>query len=247
MPKPANGSLPQSGSVVARWNLEESSGNASDSLGSNTLTDTNTVGSNASVPVDGFTQSRDFEAGNSEHFKRNDTADLSPTGDLTFTVWVNIESAPGTNVTYEIINKDDDNTNRDYRFRYQDSSGTKRFQFSCNSGGGLTSVQVNSDLGTATWRLVGFSYDASAGECDFYVDGAQVGSTQTGLPTSIRDGTGQFGLGAANVDATAINFFDGFMQDAIFWKGAELTAAEHSQLYSLYTQVPPAGSPIFFT
>ncbi len=32
-------------SLVAMWRLEESSGNRSDSQGSNTLTDTNTVGS----------------------------------------------------------------------------------------------------------------------------------------------------------------------------------------------------------
>lgn len=230
MAKPAIGDIPQNASVVARWLLDENSGNALDDVGSNDLTDNGTVGSVADTPVGGFAKARDFERSNSEYFSRNDNADLSPTGDLTIAVWLNVEAESGT---LEIVNKDDDGSNRDYRWRYN-TAATNNFQYCCNSGGGLTCKSVNNDIGTGTWVHVVMVYDASAGEVKFFVDGSQVGSTQTGLPTSIRNGTGAFGLGVANLGATPTNFWDGYMQDMLFFKGAELSDAEVTELYDLY-------------
>jgi hypothetical protein len=94
-----------------------------------------------------------------------------------------------------------------------------------------TEVTVAADLGTGTFKHVGFVYDASAGECAFYVDGVQVGTTQTGLPTSIFNSSAAFMISG---DATPTNFFDGRIQDARPWVNVELTSAEVLAMHNLY-------------
>ena len=66
-----------------------------------------------------------------------------------------------------------------------------------------------------------------------------MGSTQTGLPTSIKDSVAGFLLGADDSNNPG-NFFDGLMNDAIIW-GAELTAAEVLTMNNLYITALAVG------
>ena len=65
---PADGDLPQSGSIVSRWFLDEQSGTRSDNTSTNDLTDNNTVlfGTGISEAGASSTDAADFEADNSE-------------------------------------------------------------------------------------------------------------------------------------------------------------------------------------
>ena len=79
--------MPLSTSLVAAWELNEVSGNATDSKGSNTLTDNNTVTSGTG-PI--YALARDFELDNAEYFSIADNTDISLSGDIscTFEAWI---------------------------------------------------------------------------------------------------------------------------------------------------------------
>jgi hypothetical protein len=80
------------GSLVAYWRLDEASGNATDTKGSSTLTDNNTVTSAAGK----ISTSRQFTAANSEFLSIADNAALS-TGNIDFWIggWIYNDSLSG--------------------------------------------------------------------------------------------------------------------------------------------------------
>lgn len=192
------------------WHLAESSGNRYDvTANANTLTDNNTVASATGK----WNTAADFEEGNSEYLSIADGSqtNLDVSGDLTVSTWVKIEDAPTTNEVDMIASKMD--TGPDdlaYSFAYKDVSGTKKLALEITSNSTSGGVDVAADLGTGAWHQVAVSYNSAAGSAAFYVDGAQVGSTQTGLPTSIRNSAAPFQLGAS--ENPAVNHFDGLMQ-----------------------------------
>lgn len=247
---PETADLPEQASIVSRWLLDESSGSRADSVGSNTLTDNNTVtaGTGYSDAGASFDNAADFELDNSEYLSKGDNAGLSITGDMSASFLLNPESQPSGGAQMHIMTKRLSTGNqKGYAFRYEEAAGPTKLTLSISTDGSAeVSKGVETTLSNATWYLVSFAYDASAGSVDFYVNGAQVGSQQTGLPTSIFDNTADFNLGAVNNGAGS--FWDGLMNDAILWGGVVLTSDNMSDLYDLYTTAAGIkGSPIFFT
>lgn len=227
MALPATASFPQSGSIVSRWKLGEASGSRADSVGSNTLTDNNTVLSGSGQ----FSATAaDFEDTNSEYLSITDGSQsgLDITGNLSMFTWVNVESDP-VGFTYSFMAKHKTTTNdRGYAFGYEDPK--ELFLNISSNGSGVTSKIQSQTLTTGTWFHVGCVYTAAAGSVSFYVNGSQVGVTQTGLPTSIFNNASDFCLGAYGNPAI---YYDGMMQDAIIWNVA-LTGSEVTSLYNAY-------------
>jgi len=208
---------------VSRWQLTEVSGIRYDSVGSNDLTDNNTVGSSTGPFGD---VCADFEAGNSESLSISDNASLSITGDLSFSVWLYVESAPGT---YAVMGKSPDDA---YRLFYRNSSGLKLNADFWN-GASETDVTVAQDLGTATWKHVVITYDVSVPTIKIYVDGSPLTVTvNSSAATAIANTAGAFYLGALN----GANFYDGLMQDAVIWN-VELSSVQVAALYDSYYPV----------
>ncbi|MEO5366361.1 MAG: LamG domain-containing protein [Magnetococcus sp. WYHC-3] len=234
---PALANLPQSGSIVSRWYMDEASGTRADSVGVNTLTDNNTVGSAAgqfSVTA------ADFEAANDEYLSITDGSQtgLDIAGDLSFGAWFKPETV--TAQYHFLFGKSLHTGNqRGYYSYIYEESGTIyiTFYISANGTSGATKSVTIPALSTGTWYHVAVVYDASAGEVDFYIDGAQVGVTQTGLATSIYNNTSMFAIGSYQ----ALDYMDGMMQDAVLWT-TELTSTEIDTLYDAYF---PAPAPTF--
>lgn len=163
----------------------------------------------------------DLERSSSQYLSISDgsQAGLDIVGDLTFEMWVKIETAPSSQI-YGLISKYDSPGNqRSYASYYRDVSGTKRIYFLASSDGqGGTAVEryVDADLGTGTWHHVAVVFSASAGTAYFYVDGSQVGSAQTGYDTSIHNGSSLFEIGSHE----ASSFFDGLIDDVRMWNVA---------------------------
>jgi hypothetical protein len=83
------------------------------------------------------------------------------------------------------------------------------------------------------WHLVGFSFDLSAGQVDFYLDGALVNSVTTPAPVSdVVGGTGSVTLGYFSVSGqpTPSGQFKGLMNTVGFYNKT-LNATEHKALY----------------
>lgn len=236
MAYPATASLPQSGSIVSRWLLDEVSGNRADSVGTNTLTDNNTVASgtgyaNATSGVD-FVTAADFEKGNSEYLNRADNAGLSITGSLSMSFWWNPETVAAT--SYALMGKwRADSNARSYLLNY---GSTSKFEFILSSNGTATKELDSVTTPTiSTWVWVTVVYTAGS-RMEIFLNGVSDASTTTTVPASIADTTHDFALGAF-FDSAWTEFADGKMQDAILWNVA-LTGAEVLSLYNLYTTAP---------
>jgi hypothetical protein len=220
--------------LISYWALDESSAGAgavtrNDSHASNNLSDTNTTASGTGIISNGA----DFEASNSEYLSITDASQsgLDVTGDMSISMWLKVESAPSNTEWTLLAKHGGTNATRSYLFRYKDTSGTKALSMRVSSDGtstNQTESTVNTDLSTATWKHVVMTYTASAGEVRFYVDGSQVGATQTGARTSIYNGTAYFSLGAS---ANGTDNFDGLMDEVGIWDRV-LTGAEITSLYN---------------
>ncbi|PQO47366.1 LamG domain-containing protein [Blastopirellula marina] len=231
--------LPQAELIVSRWYLDEASGTREDAVSSNDLTDNNTVTSSAGIDQLNATSplSAQFTRSSSEYLSAADNAELSITDDMSISLWLYPDTTPAGSAVHAIVSKWDATTNLSFSFNYENGV----FKLRISPDGTVPSIVDKTITATITeddWSHVVLVYDASAGEIKLYVNGVQVGSTATGAPTSIFDGTAPIRIGA---DTAGSNTWNGRMQDVILWN-AELTDAEVFYLYRLYTQ-PKEGLP----
>ena len=231
---PATSTFPQNGSIVSRWPLVEEAGIRLDMVSTNDLTDNNTVafGTGQSTSGSDFISAADFELDNAEYLSKTDNAALSIVGDLSFAAWVKFEDIPASGYRGIFGKYGTSGDQRGYALELGVSSSVQTLQFTVSSTGTSgTTKSVTASFVSGTWAHVAVVYDASAGEVDFYVNGVALGSTQTGLPTSIYDGTSAFVIGAWSSAGADPN--DGLIQDAVLWS-YELSAPEVLAAYNAY-------------
>lgn len=201
-----------SDNLISYWKLDEASGNAVDSHGSNTLTETSgTIGSASGLPLG---NARDFEAGDTEYFDIADNASLS-TGDIdfSFAAWVRGESMTGNNVV--IAGKwSGNNTSSEWKLEFLASGGTDKFRFVKTSGSTTVAVVANTFgfPSNATNYYVAGGHNASTNEIWISVNGGSINTASTS--TGVNDGTLPFQIGATNGG----NYWDGLIGQAGFWK-----------------------------
>lgn len=202
--------------LVSYWKLDESSGNAADSVGSNTLTNTNTATFGAGKINNGTTLAR----ASSQRFLGGTTASLQPASALTFSMWIYVNKSP---VSYCAIAG---NT----------LSGNQRgYLFDMNVSGKSLAFQI----GNGTWGIVSTTY--TVGSWTHIVgtwDGATVrlykNGTGVGTPVSkasITYTSCGFSLGTYYNDTTSANMFDGMIDEVGIWSRA-LSATEVTELYN---------------
>lgn len=204
------------------WKLNEASGNATDSIGSNTLTDNNTVTSAAGK----IGNARQFTAANSESLTIADNAVLSG-GNIDFTIagWVYLDSksvdrvfcAKGSSGNYE------------YVIRYNAAFDT--FQaFFYHDGTNSSSVSATSlgTIATGTWYFVVVWHDSVSDTINIQVNNGTVDSAAANA-AGIFNGTGTFALGKQGSDN--VDFWDGRIDSVTVWRRA-LSPAERAALYN---------------
>lgn len=212
--------------LISVWEMDEASGNAVDSHGSNTLTESvGTIGA-ATGKIGG---ARDFERLDSEYFNIADNADLSM-GDIDFTIsaWVNLESVGGNNQI--IVGKDQNAAgDREYNLYYRGSTSTFTFEtFSSPNSSTNLSASSFGTPSTGTWYFVVAWYDAAANTMNICVNDGAVDSTAKG--TLQASGSAPFRIGA-RAYATIENYFDGMIDQVAIWKRV-LTSDERTSLYN---------------
>lgn len=187
--------IQQSG-IVSYWKLDESSGNAIDSKGSNTLTDNNTVGSATGI----VGNARDFESSNSEYFSISHASQtgLDIASDMTLSGWINLESNTGLS---QLIMAKDSVTDG---YGMVVSSALKGYAF-IGSNGALGSTT----LPTSAWVYITATYDNSFNR--IYINSALDGSTaNTTNPSTASD---PFYMGVASPSLAL--YFDGLMDELV--------------------------------
>mgnify|MGYP001559817751 CR=1 FL=1 len=219
-------------SLISYWKLDESSGNAADSEGSNTLTNNNTTPFVAAKINNGA----DLEATSNQSFSITDAAQtgLDITGDFSFQAWVKLESAAtgfsyglidkrsGTIGQYTILIRDvDSDGGRDIAVIFRDASNNESDGDARNAG---------YVVGTFAHIVVTVDVSAGADGIVVYVDNVSKAFTvDTNLATSIGNNTGAFFLGDAVTVGTVP--LDGILDECGIWSRI-LTAAEVSELYN---------------
>jgi hypothetical protein len=209
-------------SAVAAWALDEASGTRVDQVGSNDLTDNNTVGSGTGI----FGGSAaDFEADNDEYLSHADNADLS-TGDITFMlrVWVKLESKRQYG---SMVNKWTSGGNLEFELIYE--SGPDRFLFYVSSSGSNAQSVVANNFGapsTGTWYLLHAWHNATTNEIGISVNGGTADTVS--WSNGVFNSTETFYVGGF---AGTVGW-DGLMSDLVFLKGYALDATERTEDYN---------------
>lgn len=155
------------------------------------------------------THSLDLERDSSQYAYRNAGADFNITGSLTIMAWVNFETTTGDST---IVSKWEESGNkRSHLFRY---NGTSLQFYISTDGSDANSKAVAWTPSTGTWYHVAVVYNATAQTVDFYVNGSQQGTQQTGAQSAIYSNTtANLAIGGSNVTAGAQYLFDGLIDE----------------------------------
>ena len=144
-------------------------------------------------------KSVDLEYDNENYLSKSDTGaggSLDITGNLCFMGWLQPEHSPVSGETMRVFSKWSAAPQLSYTLNFLNSSGSQRLLWGISNNGTTASTKYVSWTPTpGTWYHIGMSYDASAGTVDFYENGAQLGTQQTGMLTSIYDSTSAFNIG----------------------------------------------------
>ena len=159
------------------------------------------------------TYSTDLERDNNQYWSITDAnqTGLDITGDMTIELWVKPETIVGVGEKQRLVTKWD-TSNKSYSFQL----GEGTIEVNITSDGSTANLKtVTWSPSTGTWYHLAVSYDASAGSATFYLNGSQQGTTQTGLPTSIYDGTASVLIGETS-DA-GDQSVDGLIDEVRIW------------------------------
>lgn len=209
--------------LVSYWKLDEASGNAIDSYGSNTLTDHNAVGSATGK----INTARDFEETSSQYLSITSNATLQM-GDIDFTIafWVKFESLGAYRM---LLSKWSDSPDSREYMVYYDVSRTCVTAIISADGAALTFVDSNVAISTATWYFVVAGYDATGDALNININ---AGTTQSAAHSGgAFVGTNAFMLGAYSSGGVPALFHDGLIDEPMIWKRA-LSGAEIANLYN---------------
>jgi hypothetical protein len=206
--------------LVAHWSLEEASGGRADDIGSNTLTDNNTVTQNPGL----VGNAAQFTAANTEYLSIVDNTALSM-GDIDFAIafWVYLDSKGADRGLVAKWSA----TEGEYRIYY--TSGSDRFRFDIRQPDNAASVAVVANIfgspSIATWYFIHAWHDSVANTINIQVNNGTPNTTAVSV--GVRDSTAAFEIGR-HASGQPHN---GRIDQVGVWKRT-LTSTERSTLYN---------------
>ena len=219
--------------LITYWPLNESSGERSDFVGSNNLTDINTVGS-AAGKVD---LSADFISANSEALQAANTS-VHDFGDedFTFAGWFRIDTGA---ITGALLSKTTDTPASQAQYQLQYISGSDRIRWIVSNDGSTGQIVTGNSHGAPAKDVFLFVicwHDSINDTINIQINDGTVDSTATAL--GIKQGTALFRIGAhGDVEpSTLVTFLDGRVDELAVWNRV-LTSTEKSDLYNSGTGV----------
>jgi len=214
--------------LVSYWAFDESSGTAYDSVASNDL-----INGGGTYVSGKISNAIDLErtsdsVGQNMYISDGSQTGLDFSGDMSVSYWVNVESFNTGQKTY---GKDASCAVGAY---YGGIDSTNIIT-GVSDGSNYDNEVVAHSLSLATWYHVVQTYSASTQAVKVYVDGSQLGTTQTTASATLNNSSYQFNVGANNINGCgytqAFNFFDGKIDEFGIWSRV-LTSTEVSQLYA---------------
>jgi RHS repeat-associated protein len=204
------------------WKLDESSGTAADAVGGMSLTNNN---STAFAPGK-INNGADHETSNSNFFNTSTNIHGSTLTAFTASLWVKLESQPGTNGTMYLFSSVD--TPGKLSVSYLDDAGTKKLRFFItDSTDGTANLFYNTTLSTGTWYHIVAQWTGTA--LKLYLNGADTGGSTSVSSIYAGQTDGTF-IGSA-WPSPGGQYFDGVVDEVSFWPSA-LTPTDISNLYN---------------
>lgn len=220
-------------STVAYWKLDESSGNASDSVGSNTLTNTNTATYVAGKINNGVNLVR----ASSQYLTVANDISIQG-GAVSISCWINATSIPSTNDgqspgasnNHTAISIGDAGTNTKVSIVLNRNSNLNYVLFSrMKENVDVQNLAYQTTLSTSTWYHLVMTYDGAT--ITGYVNGSSVG-TASASGSGSSGTTDYFNIGSGQNNTPAFSaFFDGKIDEVGVWSRA-ITSGEVTQLYN---------------
>lgn len=216
--------------LISYWKLDEASGTATDSVGSNTLTDNNTCTSAAGQ----VGTARQFVAAQSESLSIADNASFSAiSAGMTISMWVYPDTLPND---VSMCTKWAYATDGEWVLDLNGATWQPRMVVATSSGDpGTTSGKGPGSLvALTTWTHLVWLFDGAgalnADRLKLYVNGAAQTLTFSGtIPATIRNGTAPLRIGAWSGSLT--RYWNGRIDETGLWSRA-LTAGEVATLYN---------------
>jgi len=204
--------------IIAYYKLDESSGNATDTVGGYNLTNNNTV-AYASAKIN---NGADFGASNStKYLSTNNNLGIDG-GAISMSCWVKVTTAP-SNAIHTILSQGGSSSDVQYKLEYRDNGGTKSVRFRRDRVG--TSNQGSDyayDLGTSNYHHLVLTYDNT--NLKAYINGTLV-------DTVACSGNGSSSTGFFNIGRDdGSSYFSGLVDEVGVWNDA-LTAYQVRVLY----------------
>jgi len=189
------------------------------SNGNNFTTNNNVTEYTTDFPFASCTEVAEFTLANSSYLSLNDTASLSLTSDFTFEVWARFKNTPSNGNAYTLISKFNDIGTPNYTYIWQlRNTGSLQTWMNYSADGSSTGpVGVNWTPTTLTWYHMALTFKASTKKLNFYINGSQQGTEQTGSFGSIFDNNKPFSLGAWDVDGTLSDKSDMQLTEVRIW------------------------------
>jgi hypothetical protein len=183
----------------------------------NSLTNNGAAEYTINTPFAASTVATDFESTESDKFTAVDSASLSSTSNITMEMWIKLESIPAPGQYMIFISKSSGSiATNSYAFGLQNNSGTIRFYGEISDGTNQDPIFQNWTPSLGTWYHVAFVFTGASSKYQFFVDGNQVGSDQTGTAAGLVDANNSLIIGAYNASSPSF-YYDGVMDEVRIW------------------------------
>lgn len=190
------------------WHLNETGGNRSDSTANTkTLTDNNTVLSAAGK----IGVAADFEESNSEWLYRGDNIISAYNAAISFSMWINLESAPSSGQTKIILThspKDGSNNSRDFYLQYRNNAGTYEVRFIIYTNNYYIATNTVTLTPGVFYNLVA-TYNGTTSS-KLYVNAGSPATQTVANASYVNANNYWLGVGT---DSTRTAFFDGLIDE----------------------------------
>lgn len=206
--------------LVAYWKLDESSGNASDSVGSATLTNSNVSYSSGKI-----NNGADFNGSTSNFTTGADTAALDITSNLSITFWFKSSSS---SASMHMIEKMDE-TGYNYR-GYLVFMASGKIGFGVGNNSGYPQALSTSTYNDGNWHFLSCVYIPST-SITIYVDNSKDGELTSGVPSAITNNSKYFNVGRRNDGFGPDRYYSGSL-DEIGVFSRSISTGEISSLYN---------------
>lgn len=204
--------------LASCWKMSEANGDRSDSVGTNTLVDTNTVASTDGISGNGAR----FAAVTNEKLTVADNASLQSGGAFAIAFWARRSTTMTTSAG--LVSRWSATVSSNTFLVYAASTTTVSGVVAVGGVQSVTSGALTLPLNT--WTLFIFSKPAGASSATLYIgDGAT--TTATASVGAVNAGSVPLEFG---VNTSTYNNID--IDEACYWPSRELTAAERSTLYN---------------